>query len=294
MIYKNSLLHPYKTLKPNYKIKIYYINKYIWIEIKALIKRLYIQTYRRPSIIFAGIIQPLLWLILFGSLFKNAPINLLGHYNLKYSQFLSYGIIVFTAFTSSINAGLPIIFDREFGFLNRLFIAPLIYKNSLFVSVIIYTLSINIIEVITIIIFSINLSENILSLNLLFCILNIITLLIINIATLSVGLSFIVTGHIEFLACTLIINLPTLFSSTALAPLSFMPPWLQIIACINPLTYSIEIIRYISLNKLLDYNINIIKTIWFSLNIKESIFILLIINILTIIIIKKILQYKYN
>ena len=40
-----------------------------------------------------------------------------------------------------------------------------------------------------------------------------------------------------------IFNLPVLFASTALAPISFMPEWLGWIASINPLTFAIEPIR---------------------------------------------------
>jgi ABC-2 type transport system permease protein len=38
-------------------------------------------------------------------------------------------------------------------------------------------------------------------------------------------------------------NLPLLFASTALAPISFMPPWLGWLAALNPLTFAIEPIR---------------------------------------------------
>jgi ABC-2 type transport system permease protein len=39
-----------------------------------------------------------------------------------------------------------------------------------------------------------------------------------------------------------------LFASTALAPLSFMPKWLQVVASLNPLSYAIEPIRYLYLH----------------------------------------------
>jgi ABC-2 type transport system permease protein len=47
------------------------------------------------------------------------------------------------------------------------------------------------------------------------------------------------------IAVIFVTNLPLLFASTALAPLSFMPKWLQIIASLNPLSYAIEPIRYV-------------------------------------------------
>lgn len=45
------------------------------------------------------------------------------------------------------------------------------------------------------------------------------------------------------IAVIFVVNLPLLFASTALAPLSFMPAWLAWLASINPLTFAIEPIR---------------------------------------------------
>jgi ABC-2 type transport system permease protein len=69
-----------------------------------------------------------------------------------------------------------------------------------------------------------------------------------SIGSFSLSLAFILPGHIEFLALILVINLPMLFASTALAPIYFMPYWLQIIAKLNPLTYAIEAVRLIVFN----------------------------------------------
>jgi ABC-2 type transporter len=87
-------------------------------ETSAMTRRLFIQLQRRPSTLVAGIIQPLMWLILFGALFQNAPQGLFGN-QVNYGQFLGAGVIVFTAFGGALNAGLPVMFDREFGFLNH-------------------------------------------------------------------------------------------------------------------------------------------------------------------------------
>lgn len=81
-----------------------------WQETFALKKRLFIQLKRRPSTLVAGVIQPFMWLILFGALFRGAPQGLFGN-DLNYAQFLAPGIIVFTAFSGALNAGLPVMFD---------------------------------------------------------------------------------------------------------------------------------------------------------------------------------------
>ena len=61
---------------------------------------LFIPLQRRPSTLIAGIIQPLIWLVLFGALFQNVPEGLFGD-SRNYGQFLGAGIIVFTAFGRS-------------------------------------------------------------------------------------------------------------------------------------------------------------------------------------------------
>jgi ABC-2 type transport system permease protein len=45
------------------------------------------------------------------------------------------------------------------------------------------------------------------------------------------------------IAVIFVANLPLLFASTALAPISFMPNWLGWLAALNPLTFAIEPIR---------------------------------------------------
>ncbi|MGD1908745.1 MAG: ABC transporter permease, partial [Leptolyngbyaceae cyanobacterium] len=96
----------------------------------AMTRRLFIQLQRRPSTLMAGVIQPLMWLILFGALFQNVPQGLFGD-SQNYGQFLGAGIIVFTAFGGALNAGLPVMFDRDFGFLIRFLVAPLASRYSI-------------------------------------------------------------------------------------------------------------------------------------------------------------------
>ena len=281
------------SLKPNQIIEQANLISYIFIEIIALTKRLYLQIIRRPSTFMAGMIQPLLWLFLFGALFQNTPVNLFTN-NIRYEQFLSPGIIIFTSFNGSINAGLPLMFDREFGFLNRLLISPLTIRDSLLLSSLISIITITLLQTFTIISFNILIFKSITNIYSLKTIIQIIILTTTNIASISICLAFILPGHIEFLALLLLINLPTLFSSTALAPLSFMPYWLQIIACLNPITYAIEILRYICSDQVINYSAKIIKTVWFNFSLYDSIIILISINIISFILVKYIIKYKYE
>ena len=210
----------------------------------ALTRRLFIQLQRRPSSLIASLVQPVMWLILFGALFQNAPKGIFGE-TTNYGQFLGAGIIVFTAFAGALNAGLPVMFDREFGFLNRLLVAPLASRFSIVLASAIFIISQSFLQAAVIIAATGFLGAGIPSLAGLGAIALIVFLLALGVTALSLGLSFALPGHIELLAVIFVATLPMLFASTALAPLSFMPEWLQVIATLNPLSYAIEPIRYL-------------------------------------------------
>ena len=216
-------------------------------ETTALTRRLFIQLKRRPTTLVAGVIQPLMWLLLFGALFQNVPKGLFGE-SQNYGQFLGAGIIVFTAFAGALNAGLPVMFDREFGFLNRLLVAPLASRFSIVVASALFIATLSLIQTTAIVGLSAILGAGLPGPGGLALMVLIVLMLVFGVTALSLGLAFALPGHIELLAVIFITNLPLLFASTALVPLSFMPPWLQVIASLNPLSYAIEPIRYIYLH----------------------------------------------
>lgn len=216
-------------------------------ETLALTRRLFIQLQRRPSTLAAGIIQPVMWLVLFGALFQNAPKGLFGS-TTNYGQFLAAGVIVFTAFAGALNAGLPVMFDREFGFLNRLLVAPLASRFSIVLASAIFIISQSLLQAAVIVVAAAFLGAGLPDAAGLGAIALIVFLLALGVTAISLGLAFALPGHIELIAVIFVTNLPLLFASTALAPLSFMPGWLQAIATLNPLSYAIEPIRYLYLN----------------------------------------------
>lgn len=213
-------------------------------ETLALTKRLFIQLQRRPSTLIAGVIQPLMWLILFGALFQNVPEGLFGD-AVNYGRFLGAGIIVFTAFGGALNAGLPVMFDREFGFLNRLLVAPLASRFSIVLASSIFIATLSMIQTAAIVAASAALGAGLPSVSGLALMVAIVLVLVLGVTGLSLALAFALPGHVELIAVIFVTNLPLLFASTALAPLSFMPGWLQWVASLNPLSYAIEPIRYV-------------------------------------------------
>ena len=261
-------------------------------ETLALTKRLFIQLQRRPSTLVAGIIQPFMWLVLFGALFSKAPSGLFGS-DLSYAKFLAPGVIVFTAFSGALNAGLPIMFDREFGFLNRLLVAPLSSRYSIVAASTVYIIALSFIQTAVIIFASAILGAGLPGISGLSAIALIVFLIVLGVTALSLGLAFALPGHIELLAVIFVTNLPLLFASTALAPLSFMAGWLQVVASLNPLTYAIEPIRYIYGHA--DWAINsiVMNTPWIGFSFTSVILVLLAFDALILLAIQPLLRRRF-
>ncbi|MEM9215712.1 MAG: ABC transporter permease [Cyanobacteria bacterium P01_F01_bin.150] len=225
----------------------------------ALTKRLFIQLQRRPTTLVAGVIQPLMWLILFGALFQNMPEGLFGE-SRNYGQFLGAGVIVFTAFGGALNAGLPVMFDREFGFLNRLLVAPLASRLSIVLASSIFIATLSMIQTAVIVAAGAFLGSGLPGIAGLGLVTAIVLLLVLGVTGISLGLAFALPGHVELIAVIFVTNLPLLFASTALAPLSFMPTWLRWVASLNPLSYAIEPIRLIYTHSAWDFGDIVLST----------------------------------
>ena len=243
-------------------------------ETLALTRRLFIQLQRRPSTLVASIIQPVMWLVLFGALFQNAPKGIFGN-TTNYGQFLTAGIIVFTAFAGALNAGLPIMFDREFGFLNRLLVAPLASRFSIVFASAIFIVSQTLLQAAIIVAAASFIGAGIPNAAGLSAIALIVFLLALGVTALSLGLAFALPGHIELIAVIFVTNLPLLFASTALAPLSFMPKWLQVVATLNPLSYAIEPIRYLYIHESWGFNSVVMQAFWGDVTFGGAILVLL-------------------
>ncbi|MDB9392036.1 ABC transporter permease [Microcystis aeruginosa] len=261
-------------------------------ETLAMTKRLFIQLQRRPSTLIAGVIQPFMWLILFGALFYNAPQGLFGN-DLSYAKFLAPGVIVFTAFSGALNAGLPVMFDREFGFLNRLLVAPLTTRYSIVAASTIYIIVLSFIQTASIVAASAFLGAGLPSLAGLGAIALIVFLIVLGMTALSLSLTFALPGHIELIAVIFVTNLPLLFASTALAPLNFMADWLKVIASLNPLTYAIEPIRYIYFNQHWSFDSIVLQTPWLDLNFLTVLALLLAFDLLILLAIQPLLRRRF-
>lgn len=78
---------------------------------------------RQPVYVAFTLIQPMIWLLLFGQLFKNVA-RLPGFGGGSYIEFLAPGVVVMTALFSSGWSGMGFITDFDRGVMDRLLVSP--------------------------------------------------------------------------------------------------------------------------------------------------------------------------
>ena len=94
----------------------------------ALTTRWLIHLRRDFMSLSMGLLQPLLWLFLFGGIFRNftsnSPNVQQSFGNVDYLTFYTSGVLAFTTLTNAVLGGIPVVFDRENGFFDRILSAP--------------------------------------------------------------------------------------------------------------------------------------------------------------------------
>jgi len=192
--------------------------------------------------IFSSFFQPLLWLVIFGTGIRFS--GTIG--NLTYQEYIFLGIIGQTLLFTSMFMGISVIWDREFGFLKEILVAP-ISRFSIFLGKMLGDSTDALIQ--GTIVFALGTLLGI-QLNLLIFLEVLPIMLLITFGLVSIGLtiaSFI--GSLEsFGVIQSFINLPLFFLSGALFPIrGDIPVWLQIAPSFNPLTYGIDALRTVVL-----------------------------------------------
>ncbi len=89
----------------------------------ALTVRDLLRLWRQPWFIAIVLVQPIIWLLLFGDLFQRV-VDIPGFQGSDYKQYLVPGVLVMTAFFSSGWNGMSTIEDLERGVTDRLLVTP--------------------------------------------------------------------------------------------------------------------------------------------------------------------------
>ena len=214
-------------------------------ETYALFAREVKKTYRNYAVVIMMVVQPLMWLIFFGSNLTNLPPNLLSSLfgTNNYISYLLPGELATGMVFIGMFSSMSMIQDKRFGFLKRILVtkAP---KESIFLGKVLGAASRGLIQipvmVITALFFGV-----VFHTNAIYVFVWVLSLFLMGIGLASIYLIITMRSRDWQTPGVIsnLLNLPLMFSSTALFPITLFPKWMQILSSFNPITYAATIGR---------------------------------------------------
>jgi len=237
----------------------------------ALTNRELKKWYKNPYLFILSIIQPLIWMGLFGramnigGIFTNISvppnispqlIDALSKQALKdtfgttdYFSYMSVGIISFVVLFTTMFSGMSIVWDRRLGFLNKALSTP-VARGSILMSKVLNAVIRSIIQAAIVLGFAfalgLTVGPDFTAINLL-GVFAAVFLISIGLSSIFIAIAIRSTKWETQMAVMNLLNLPLLFASNALFPTSLMPDWLQPFTKINPITYATDATRQLIL-----------------------------------------------
>lgn len=211
------------------------------LQISAIVEADLRKLRHDPYELFTRMIQPMIWLLIFGQAMANAKGISTGA--LPYLDFIAPGILAQSILFIAIFYGIALIWERDMGILHKILASPT--PRSLLVIGRAIAASFRGISQIFIIYILAEFLGVHLRWNFLACLGVIATVLLGGaiFSTFSLIVASIVKKRERFMGIGQVMTMPLFFASNALYPIEMMPHWLQILSYLNPLTYQVEALR---------------------------------------------------
>ncbi|MBE5728697.1 ABC transporter permease [Candidatus Parvarchaeota archaeon] len=230
--------------------------------------------YAVPLLLIMSLIQPVIWLGLFGkamnlgAIFSNNSINIAvldipksvlnslsalfmtsAFGTTDYFSFLAIGMLAFIVLFTSMMSGMSIVWDRRFGFLDKLLSTP-VSRGSIVVAKILNSTIRSLVQAAVVLVIAVLLGMSVAHLSVSGILLTFFALFLLSfgMSSLFVLLALRSKDWQSQMMVVNLLNLPLLFASNAFFPTKFMPSWLQAVASVNPVSFAINIGRNLLLN----------------------------------------------
>jgi len=197
-----------------------------------------VRLWRQRSRLMGAVARALVWLFALGFGLRGSLGSIAGF---SYEQFVFPGVIAMTVIFSGIQSAISIVYDREFGFLKEVQVAPT-PRSTLVLGKCLGGASSSTIQAVIILIFAPFASVALNPLNILgTMIATFVTALAI--ASLGVVIAMWITDFENFGTIQNFITLPLYMFSGAIFPTHQVPQWLHALLLLNPLSYGVNAIR---------------------------------------------------
>jgi ABC-2 type transport system permease protein len=195
------------------------------------------QLYRQPAVIGITLTQPVIWLLLFGALFKKVA-ELPGFGGGSYITYLTPGVVIMTALFSSSWTGMSFIEDMDTGVMDRFLTAP-VPRGALIAASLAYQGVTTIVQSAIIIAIGWGIGAG-------FpggaagvaALIGVSVLISLAMAGLSDGFALLVPQREALIGVSTMLVLPLTFLSGAFLSLRLVPGWIAGIARFNPVNWA--------------------------------------------------------
>jgi ABC-2 type transport system permease protein len=194
---------------------------------------------RQPAYFVITLIQPVIWLFLFGALFKNV-VDLPGFGSGSYLDYLVPGVIVMSAVSSNMWAGMGTLEDIDRGTLNRFLITPVsrsALMNGNVISQAVTTAAQSVIIILLGALGGATYPGGVFGLVLLVLASSLLGTLF---GAFSNAIGMLARQRETIIGINTMLLLPLTFLSSAFMPPALMPHWIQVIARFNPVNWALE------------------------------------------------------
>ena len=200
--------------------------------------------YRKSrSGVLIRLIQPAVWIIVIGNTFAGTrPLIQSVGFNGSYIEFMAPGVIMLTAIFTSIFGGVNTLWDRRYGFMNKALTSP-ISRSSIAVGKMLAISLISALQSSLILGIALALGVGIVNYLMIIPILLIVIAFSLGFSGISVIVAATAKSQETFWGVINFLGMPLFMLSPALFPLELLPHWLAFIAKLNPVTYSVLLIR---------------------------------------------------
>jgi ABC-2 type transport system permease protein len=195
------------------------------------------------SRIVSSLAFPLLFLVIFGAGFGKVIGSLAP--GVDYIQFMYPGIVAQSVLTSSLFAGVSVVWDREFGFLREILVAP-IGRSGIVLGKAIGATVTALLQVAIMLLLAPVLGVD-LSPAIVLGLVPVVTILALGLSGLGILIASFMTSQQGFQLVIQLLIFPLIFLAGVFFPVNNVPDWLEVVSKVNPLTYGVDAIRQIFL-----------------------------------------------
>lgn len=200
--------------------------------------------YRKSrSGVLIRLIQPAVWIIVIGNTFAGTrPLIQSVGFEGEYIAFMTPGVMILTAIFTSIFGGVNTLWDRRYGFMNKALTSP-ISRSSIAIGKMLAISLIAALQATLILGIALAIGVSFSNPLLIAPIMAIVILFSLGFSGISVTVAATAKSQETFWGIINFLGLPLFMLSPALFPLELLPEWLGFAARLNPVTYTVLLVR---------------------------------------------------